>query len=51
VIIVDAGGGTVDISAYCASKGAGSKSASFEEMCIPQCKRFGWLRDSETHIL
>ncbi|KAH6897540.1 hypothetical protein BKA70DRAFT_751100 [Coprinopsis sp. MPI-PUGE-AT-0042] len=38
VVIVDAGGGTIDVSAYGKKKGAASKDAAeFEEIAAPQC--------------
>jgi len=36
VVIVDAGGGTIDISAY--RKNAGDSKARFEEIAVPQCR-------------
>jgi hypothetical protein len=36
VVIVDAGGGTIDISSY--SKNVGEAKAGFEEVAAPQCK-------------
>lgn len=35
VVIVDAGGGTIDISSYSKSTGAGKDT--FEEIAAPQC--------------
>ena len=35
VVIVDAGGGTIDISSY--SKNIGEGTARFEEVAAPQC--------------
>jgi hypothetical protein len=36
VVIVDAGGGTIDISSY--SKNVGEAKAGFAEVAAPQCK-------------
>jgi hypothetical protein len=36
VVIVDAGGGTIDISSY--STNAGEAKGGFEEVAVPQCK-------------
>ncbi|RXW14410.1 hypothetical protein EST38_g11445 [Candolleomyces aberdarensis] len=41
IIVVDAGGGTVDISAYSKKAESGNKSEIFEEIAIPQCHFFG----------
>ncbi|KAJ2912890.1 hypothetical protein MD484_g7534, partial [Candolleomyces efflorescens] len=47
IIVVDAGGGTIDISAYCKKVGASGKGSgkggweAFEEIAIPQCHFFG----------
>ena len=38
VVIVDAGGGTIDISSY--SKNVGEAKDTFEEVAAPQCKTF-----------
>ncbi|KAJ2912888.1 hypothetical protein MD484_g7536, partial [Candolleomyces efflorescens] len=39
IVVVDAGGGTIDISAY--TKKAGCAPYTFEEITIPQCHFFG----------
>ena len=36
VVIVDAGGGTIDISSY--SKNVGGAKATFEEVAVPRCE-------------
>jgi hypothetical protein len=41
IIVVDAGGGTIDISAYTKKAGCDSKTDTFEEIAIPQCHFFG----------
>jgi hypothetical protein len=38
VMIVDAGGGTIDISTYCRSHLATSLGQAFEEIAAPSCK-------------
>jgi hypothetical protein len=38
VVIVDAGGGTIDISSYI--KNVGEAKNTFEEVAAPQCKTF-----------
>ncbi len=38
VVIVDAGGGTIDISSYCRNKNATKEN--FEEIAAPQCKSY-----------
>jgi phenylpropionate dioxygenase-like ring-hydroxylating dioxygenase large terminal subunit len=38
VVIVDAGGGTIDISSY--SKNVGEAKNRFEEVAAPQCKQY-----------
>ncbi|KAJ2912877.1 hypothetical protein MD484_g7539, partial [Candolleomyces efflorescens] len=42
IVVVDAGGGTIDISAYTKKTGRHKKaSETFEEIAIPQCHFFG----------
>ena len=43
VVIVDAGGGTIDISSY--SKSVGEAKARFEEVAAPQCKIYLFIYD------
>ena len=43
VVIVDAGGGTIDISSY--SKNVGEAKARFEEVAAPQCKIYLFIYD------
>ena len=38
MLIVDAGGGTIDISAYCRNLAGGPNPNSFEEIAAAQCK-------------
>ncbi|KAJ2928235.1 hypothetical protein H1R20_g8854, partial [Candolleomyces eurysporus] len=41
IIVVDAGGGTIDISAYSKKAQSGNANDIFEEIAIPQCHFFG----------
>jgi hypothetical protein len=41
VVIVDGGGGTIDISSY--SKNVGEAKARFEEVAAPQCKIYIYM--------
>jgi hypothetical protein len=47
VVIVDAGGGTVDISSY--SKNVGEAKDAFEEVAAPQCKTFQSSLSKQSH--
>ncbi|TFK19368.1 hypothetical protein FA15DRAFT_674490 [Coprinopsis marcescibilis] len=43
VVIVDAGGGTIDFSAYASVGGPSAAEPSFEEIAVPQCHLHGSL--------
>lgn len=52
-MVIDAGGGTIDISTYKQAGGSkGEKKGSFEEYSIPRCKLFSLLplHDSYVHM-
>ena len=43
MVIVDAGGGTIDVSAY--KRVSSATKAKFKEVSVPQCECLGPVRD------